>query len=516
MKSEIPLDVREKLRSLNFLADLEKLTKKYQPQKFAVFASTIINYVLENPKEMNRWPIHFILHAIEANCAYHRPYLNNEVDINAIMKVIRRYKEYDDPVVAYFLNQKGEAEPCLINMARQQFQYQSGLGRYDIARGAIIFNSSIFPKSEPKFIKQFGLTFKEWFTFAYAAYAGVLKNSPSTITRDFFTSSNVELFSDANKLISFFKTFSITPEDIKEGFRAIRDSIGPQFEMYYDSIFVSRPLLQLNDDEFLAVHKHLILTKAVEGIYDESKQLWPDHFGNEFGKSFEGYVGRLLQETKGKNTVFTEQQMRRLVEEKICDYIIIGSDYVLLLECKGTAYSSNLATETAMKKDNSTKKIKEAIKQINSTLAILESGILTPLTGDTQGKIIISIITTYKHIFFANTKWYWDNVINHDNDVDVSDSLLCNPQIMSIDELEKLIIYTNHHNRTFYELFTEMRSHPEVDYGGEWGTYLNIKGCPGLEILRNGIVELFSDIHAIFKPEEEFELPKELSETPDN
>ena len=74
-----------------FYTELERLVKRYNPIDFGFVISGIIKDVLDNQGKQRFYPIHFLVHSIEANCAYHRSYFNDQLILRKIDQIFNFY-----------------------------------------------------------------------------------------------------------------------------------------------------------------------------------------------------------------------------------------------------------------------------------------------------------------------------------------------------------------------------------------------------------------------------------------
>ncbi|RIE03751.1 hypothetical protein [Cohnella faecalis] len=117
-------DYKLKHKADVFREGLQSLLKKYNPTHYAVIVSNIINEVFVNRKHMGRYPIHFLMHSIQANCSYYNSNRNDILTEIKLQRILNHYRQYFDPVAEYFLTKDDGVEPFFVNMARQQLSLQ--------------------------------------------------------------------------------------------------------------------------------------------------------------------------------------------------------------------------------------------------------------------------------------------------------------------------------------------------------------------------------------------------------
>lgn len=492
-----------KLQVLRFHEELERYLKRYNPYDYSFFAAQIIEDSFNNLELQRSFPLHFLLHSIEANCYYHRKQNNDPIDLKKLHKIIRVYLDYYDPLSNYYLKDKNNPFIWFVTTARQQFYLQSSLGYPDLGRGIELFCKPIYRKSESKFKDEYGLSYKEWFIITFCIHALANRNKPAFFSVDYLTSVLNNILS-SEPIEGYLKTVSISPEEIKKNYSLLRDKLGGNagsyFDFYLRSIFETKPLLK-RSDEYLIIHKELFLKTSTEGIFDLQKN--DGEFGQEFGRSFEKYVNIAISHLKTQKAIFGESELQKYIDGSVCDYLIMCEDFILFIECKGLGYSSLITSEIAMQKDNSTRKIAIGLEQILSTAIEVNNGTLKDLIGDVNGKPLISIVITFKHLYFTNTIWYWENILTKvvDNNVlsGIENLFSVKTQVLSIDELEKLLVYANQYNKSILEIFYEKTSKPDT-LTGDWQSYLELQEDSWLEFLKDTFHE-FTNTYIINKVE---------------
>ena len=174
-------------------------------------------------------------------------------------------------------------------------------------------------------MEKYKISFNEWLFVGFGIFASVSSKLPAVIDLDYFYKSDGKIAND--EVLKAFVGLILTKiTDVKSQYYKVRERIGssiaPQFETYLQGAFINNPLLKIDEDGYLVIHKQMLLNKVIEGIYDICKVQWPGIFGNEFGKAFEKYVDRAINEYIDSTYIFTEAQMQKYTEEKVCDYII--------------------------------------------------------------------------------------------------------------------------------------------------------------------------------------------------
>lgn len=493
-------EISMKFKAERFRERLESLLKKFPPDQYAEVASMKIHDSFQNHRLMGRYPIHFLLHSIQANCAFYNTNRTEVLTEKKLQQVLNHYRQYFDPVAEYFLTKEDGVEPFFINLQRQQFFAQRGQGVNSIGRVILLFTENHYPKSEKYVMGTYGISFKEWLQIGFAISSVIYKKQGKGIPLPRFLQLYKRLASE-HTMNSFFNLNSISTVEIKEFNRQIDEKVGETFSLFYETylqgVFVEKPMLKLHETDYLIIHEELFMEKATNGIYDLCKKDIQSDFGMEFGHHFEGYIITLLKEFLSHKHVFTEKQLRNLTDKKICDVMLVFDDYIFLIECKGIEYSAYIATENSMKSDNSSRKISNGFDQLCSAVNLIHSGVFEPLIGEHHNKKVIAAVVTYKQLYMVNAQWYYDNNIlpNMKSEKGSVEHLFSlRPQIMSVEELELLLTSAKNNSKSYYDIFHERLAHGDHFLQGDWVGYLNRE---------NGVIPLLQN--AFYKFTEEIE-----------
>ena len=422
-----------------FTKSLKKRLKNLHPRDYLPFTALTLRRVLENQGAIQMYPPHFILHSMEANCAFHRRGLHAKVDRNIFEKILKIYKEFEDPAALYILNQGKETDLDLffLILARQQFVVQGKWGKHRIAGGILIFLHEPFRRTETLFQRKFGLSFSDWIKFCLLIYLAADEAKEDSIVDSRYVRSEKKSLSDS-AVNAGFRLLSRTVEELRtEYFRVRCELPSPLLEPQLPSLLVDKPLVRIYRDNYVVTHPPFLLTCSVEGIFDLCHAHFETAFGHEIGTAFESYVGQLLGEIPGEKVLIKEKELENSIHGQVCDYLLAMKDAVLLVECKATSYSSTTISENAVKKDNSTGKIVEGFFQLSNVAKQLDNPSLLARVGEVGDRMLIGVVVTFKHIRFANSSIYVSIV---DPKVDIAQEFSCRPQVLDCAALETLIL----------------------------------------------------------------------------
>jgi hypothetical protein len=472
----IPIDV--KLKAQQFQEDIKQHVKCYNPDRFIIQLADLIDQVFQNKETlMGRYPLHFLVHAMEANCAYHRNYDYKELSEKSLNKLIKVYHNYKDPVSRYYLLEQNEfnfqTSLFFIFMARQQFYLQLMDNKNAISRSLILFDEALYPKSINKMRNMFGFGFNDWLFYIFCIYSAVLdKDQP--IVKQNFSDGKLTGILTCEQTRNIFKQLAVDIDDVKNNYFTIRES-KMIFDPYIRSIFEEKPLFKLSNGDFVVIHKALLLRRFTEGLFDLCYEHFEVEFGQEFGNSFEQYIGKLLR-TNSNSEIFSEKDMREYSNEKVCDYVIVTPDTIVIIESKAVEYSAILTSENAVKNDNSTTKVSRAIDQIFSTVNLIKAGIFKDLVGEVSSKKFFSFVVTFKEIYSVNSDEYWTQVIlpktKNPEAQNWNNWFEFRPQIIDCSELENIILILNGENISIFDILKDKLSRPYHEVG-DWEPYLS-------------------------------------------
>ncbi len=457
-----------------FYTHLERLVKRYQPEVFGPFAASLLYRVLRDQKQWAFYPPHMVVNSIEANCAYFRGHRDQEMTLNRFNEILNHYKDNYDPYLKHVLREPGNVDLFSLAMSREQFDLQRTPSPNDFARTLQLYEvNNPLPQASCTFRDRNGISFHDWIYMCLAIYSHVSnRSSPLIHPDDYIKSSVASIPREAVPL--FLKKASARPKQIGAYFRKLRETYPPHLHIFIRSAFFQTPLVVFDNGTYLVVHPYLIFHYAGEGLYIACSSLDRDTFGREFGRSFQQYTGRLLADFFPPGSIHTESELQEMSRGRTCDFLVDHPDCVLLLECKATRYSSELLTENALSKDNSTGKVADAFGQIVHTAARLRRGVFARRVprGD---KPIVGAVVTYGELYFANSSYYFDTFVSERMEVkllqDWPSPLAHPPQIVSIGSLESMLVMARETGQSPLDIIGAKLALPFAQTG-DWPQYI--------------------------------------------
>ena len=456
-----------------FYWKLEDILKRHQPIDYASVVAERIRCSLSDFRKMAASPPHYLLHSIEANCAYSRGQNRDLVDWNRLARVMNVYHNHPDPFQTRTANES--LEHCLLLLHREQMALQYEATREDIARVVQLFvTDGVMPRVSEEFEQKYGITPEQWTKLCFITFAQAQKQAHFT-WESVSTYEKVDVPSEGIR--TFFSLSSISPKAIGERFRRKRIEVPLQFHSLIRPVFLEKPLIDFGEGRLLCPHPHLVSRHLSEGLYRLARSC--ECFGEEFGKSFQQYVGRVLKAHRGEHKLFDSNQIDKLLESSSCDFLVETADAVLLVEAKGATFTADLLTDGAILNDNSTTKVAKAMKQIYSTAHGMDSDVFRGLGIDCE-KPILGMVVTFGELPFANSEWYFNSFFLPRARTVLSPpiypgtSMKNHPIVISVRTLEHLVTCLNNLNASYMKLFEEkeQRHYNEV---GDWNTFLKSK-----------------------------------------
>jgi len=468
---ELQVDLR---RSAEFQRAVERQVRRHHPDTLVPALASKLNEVRRDFSNLvATWPPHHLLHAMEASCAYHR--YSEPLKRNTLANVINIYHKYHEPAMVDYLERMDDGlHLFIVHVARQQFYLQRQANFHDASRGLMLFDESRYPETVAMMRQRLGFGFREWATFCMAIYARLDSRNPPIIDENYFLNGTVEIVAH-DKLSAMFDLLATTQEEVGRRYRVLRQDLR---KVLYDpalpSFFVERPLLRLTGGKYVATHVPLIFHRGFEGPYDIARELDFEPFADEFSSAFEHYVGMVLEHLSDVQ-VFSEMDMRRHTQQKISDYLVVGDDFALFIECKATRYSSIHTSKRAIERDTSTDQIAKGVEQLYSGAEAARDGTLSQLIGDSSGKALLGVVVTFRPIHAVNGDAYWGKVVlplvTSDDKESWQARLRYRPQVMSVAGLEGLVLVANKNGRSLLDVFEDKLSQP-YNLVGDWEAYL--------------------------------------------
>ncbi|MCC7204577.1 MAG: hypothetical protein IT441_05825 [Phycisphaeraceae bacterium] len=481
-----------------FYDKLRLAIKRHSPEDYGYYIVDRIRLVENDIAAFRQSPYHWLLHSLEANCAYTWSSNHAPVTFDSFRKIMNTYHGFNDPLLDSAAYSNIDHFARLLH--REQLELQYGPSKNELARAWRLFVTSSHVKRTPAtFLSQFGVTIANWICISLASYVCASTDHKSRVVEDAIRSCKL-IKIDPHQISQYYAASSLAPRDIGKRFLEVRNDISPFFYGCLRSAFLETPLMDLGKGVHLAPLPDLVFRHCIQGLYRLCRQC--EHFGQEFGRSFEQYVGELTSELAPKRRIVSEKDLRHAARSKSCDLLIESNDEILLVECKATSFIANNLTENAIVCDNSTGKIVEATEQLYSTAYDLKEGRLNSLKIE-SGKPCYGIIVTFGDLPFANSSWYRQLLLSRASDklkppIYPGTQLKAPPVIIPIGTLEALVKLMSAKNATFESLYNE-KEQQNYHVVGDWDSFCGheLKECgevPKSELLEHAFSQVFAAV----------------------
>lgn len=458
---------------------IESLLKNVDPDAYVTAAARRLAEAFGDRNLWAQWRPHHLLHSMELCCAVHRRDRNKPTTEAVLRRVMNAYIDFEEPYGRIQL--KGEKWPQLFFLAlgRQQFTAQEdyGKGKRNLGRCVELFCcEQSFGECGKRFRSEFGLDLEGWIFFCWAVNLVALEQQLAV----HFTLSSLK------ELEKWFKpetvqrcldTLCCTVEEVAKSYQQLRTGCSVLYDPFLSCTFSRTPILKISNDSYVLVHRPFVARRSWEGLADICEARWPKHFAKEIGKSMDRYVGRLLADLPHLGTVLTEGDLQNHLDGEVCDYAVLASDAIILVECKGVRRETELPSQNALANDNATGKIAKGLRQLTSTAAQIRSGRLPKDIAPDPSMPMLAFVVTLGTYLFVNSQWYREQILiprllqkspQAARELEVFRSM---PQIVDLPTLESLLVCSREAERSVMTIVDEKLSQSDLRVG-DWNVYL--------------------------------------------
>lgn len=200
---------------------------------------------------------------------------------------------------------------------------------------------------------------------------------------------------------------SLKPPQIKDALENYPMPITSAYlQMFERTPFIFHPLLELDNQQYLAYSARLVEMTVESYVYDTLRATEPELLGNELGTRLEWYARQGLNLTQ---LLYLDppQLKNALANSKTVDYFVHLDDITLLVECKAASLRppAQVNPIDTLMKDNLRNNVVKAIAQAYETIHSLRSrphGI--PFD---ESKPVFLIILTYRPLYVGPVSLAW-------------------------------------------------------------------------------------------------------------
>lgn len=457
-----------------FYAALEEKLKRFQPIDYSPFVAEQLEQVRLGNRRRAQLPPHFLMHSIEANCAYTRGQNRDPVTWNRFGRVINVYNDFPDPLQTVTIPENLDRFFLLLD--RQQMQLQRTYSCSDMARLWQLFVADDpLPKATADFFRKYRINPMEWLQLSFLTCTAAQQKPQSMFAKTSVSNYEHVNISD-DSVDAFFELASKTPQEIGERYKRVRRELKFPFHSLIRSVFLETPLIKFGDDSFYTPDFNLVLHHAGEGLYRAFSEL--PRFGAEFGERFQRYVRKVLDCCEPLR-LLVDSEIETLTARKSCDFLMETSDAIVLVECKAVAYTANMYSDEAIMNNNSTGKVAKALAQLYTTADDVAAGVFDRYDVDRR-KPVVGIAVTFGEIPLANSEWYFNSFFlkraakQLKPAIYPSSAMPRRPFVISVGTLELLLMTTKTVGKTILEL-NDAKQTENYILVGDWDTFLNSK-----------------------------------------
>ena len=249
-----------------FTRSLERRLRNLRPKEYLPFAASTLRLVLENDDTWRRYPPHFILHSMEANCAFYRRGLHSEIKPRTFERIMNVYRDFADPAALHTLGQGKltDSDLVILAAARQQSVVQDKWGRYDLACGFLIFLQGSFDTTEPLFQRKFGLSFTEWIMVCLLIHIATAQVNQDVIVSRSYVQAKQRDLSDT-VIATGFSLLSRSVEELRGDYVETRKALpSPLLEPQLPYLLAEKPLVCIEKETATWSPMHPFFSRALQ------------------------------------------------------------------------------------------------------------------------------------------------------------------------------------------------------------------------------------------------------------
>ena len=255
------------------------------------------------------------------------------------------------------------------------------------------------------------------------------------------------------------------------------------FSMYCSPFLERYPVLRTDVGENIVLWPNFLLHSMCYGPYYILKESSPERFPDQFGKTFQAYVGRLLESMKefANQEYFEEQQFSKGDGKKTPDFALFNPETNALICIEVKATEEKLRLNEALLIKETQAQIGNAVKQCHDLWARSLSGEEALLPGNIE--TCIPIVVTHKQFQFHNSRKYRDDVVlplREERDQETFSHCVDSFQAVSIDVFENIVRHCIATKKSLAEVFIrKVKTCPDDSPASFVGTLVEEENAQG-------------------------------------
>lgn len=458
--------------------------RHYSPESFAVEVAKRFRLGEVDDDLMRQHPPHFLVHALEANCAYFEHWRFQPLTDDDFAACINEWHHFIDPVLMGTLKDGTHLFEFVQYMHRTQMEVQGTGSHFRFGRALRIFgDESQIPRAARAFVKQYGIGPRDWLKLLIILHARTggsrpHKLSPPGIRRQELQSVR-ELGIPVEQLDRFLAEISRNWRDIGVAYQAVRQAgrtdrqFGPLTWSQRRPTLARFPVVETGIG-YLVPAPPLLLRSAGDGLLERFDALESQDARADLGDQFERYVEGMIRLHLPDRRLLTAEHLV-LDGQKSCDFALDLPNEVLLVECKSVMLDRELVTERSVINSAAIQRLLDGYVQIIRTADRIRSGGY-PADLISRDKPIVGLVATLGNVPGADNGAVRDAVrmrLDKEGIPQASRAALLHPpQPFDAEALEYLILLIHGCAQSPAAVFAEKLSANPWQVG-DWPIYLN-------------------------------------------
>lgn len=392
-------------QAVEFFERVRARVRTMSPRILGQIVARILGAVKDGHMEMRYWPPHYLLHALEASCAHFREPYSKEISQDDLLKLMKVYVDYYDPISNYLLTDQQRLDLMLVAYSRAQFPVQGRVDLHFFGRTASLFDPARLPRCDRILRQRLGFSIRDWQRFCLAVMSSAADESRGHVLGEGYLDSLPDDVFPRSVRRSMFRSLSRSPEEVGAGFMERRSK-----RLFHDILiptqFRERPLLEIRPQVHVVVSPDWVAERCGEGVRELLDGLDHATLSNELGASFESYVEKTIREAPGVIRVIPERELRSAASGRICDFLVETQEAILLVECKVGRQSVIEVSEEAVYQTD-TRRLADATNQLAETaISLQDAEVRRAINLELWARPILPMVITSDPFYGANGRRY--------------------------------------------------------------------------------------------------------------
>lgn len=471
---------------LEFEDRVKSQVRHLSPESFAVEVARRFRLGQVDKTASSQHPPHFLVHALEANCAYFQPWTFRPLTDNDFANTINLWHDFNDPVLMWTLKSGTHLFEFVQYMHRTQMELQGEGSHCRFGRAMRMFGDpSEIPRAAAAFAARYGLSTREWIKLLLVVHARTgearMKRLPPPGIRRQELQFVVDLGIPLKSLDGFLREAARPWAEIGASYRRIRDAgkadrrFGPLTWSQRRPILAKYPIMHMARG-YLVPAPPLLLRNIGDGLFDRFDAIDNEDVRTDLTRQFERYVEDMIRAHLPKIRLIGASGLERR-DGQSCDFALDLHDVVLLIECKAVMLDRDLVSERAVINSAAIQRLLDGYLQIVRTAERIRNGDYSAelLARD---KPIVGLVVTLGNVPGADNDAVQDATKKRFQKESVSqEAISClshRPQPFDAEAFEYLVLLLQRGLIKTTDLFAgKLAANPW--HVGDWQTYLNAR-----------------------------------------